>query len=284
VDGVDPTAQTEDLGDDAVAATRYGLMNIARVAEMLVRATTREGEDYSNLQEVYGQLVAQRNRELGHVANLPGGVVRTSRVAGENGVVYSPVPARRQRAALAFLLEEGFKTPRVILRPDILALIEPSGIAERILQGQRTLLAILLDNGRLGRMATQQALATQAAGAYPLGDFFRDLQGGIWSEFTARSVTTDLYRRNLQRAYIEMLGAKLNAPPPAPVLPGPPGAPPAVQPPALPGEARGLIRDQLTSLDRMLANALPRVADRETRAHVADSRYQIQRILHPENR
>src|ERR1044071_3143294 len=71
-DGVDPTAQTEDLGDDAVAATKFGMMNINRIVKMLVSATTKEGEDYSNLKELYEQVVNQRNREMGHVANVVG--------------------------------------------------------------------------------------------------------------------------------------------------------------------------------------------------------------------
>ncbi|HSQ76038.1 MAG TPA: zinc-dependent metalloprotease, partial [Bacteroidota bacterium] len=137
-DGIDPTAQTEDLGADAVAATRYGLQNIARIADFLLPATTKQGEDYSLLRELYGELIGQRNRELGHVANVVGGVTRTRRVAGQEGVVYDPVPREKQKEAMALLTSDAFRTPTEILKPEILTLIEPSGTAERILQGQRS--------------------------------------------------------------------------------------------------------------------------------------------------
>ena len=68
--GTDPSAQTEDLGSDAVAATDFGLKNLDRVASYLVKATSKKGEDYELLRNMYQQLLAQRNRELGHVVAL----------------------------------------------------------------------------------------------------------------------------------------------------------------------------------------------------------------------
>ena len=282
-DGIDPTAQTEDLGDDAVAATRYGLQNINRVADMLLAATTDAGKDYSTLQEIYGELVGQRNRELNHVANLVGGVVRTSRVSGEDGVVYTPLSAKRQRDAMAFLVKEGFRTPTEIIKPEILFLIEPNGTPDRVLQGQRTLLNTLTNNGRLGRLVTNQVLAKKASDAYSLREMFGDLRKGVWSELSSPVATTDLYRRNLQRAYLDVMGMKLNPPPFSP----PPGLPSGFQfppPIPLPAEARALIRSELTDLDASIAKVLSRVSDPETRAHLQDSRYQISKILYPEKK
>jgi hypothetical protein len=276
-DGIDPTAQTEDLGNDPVAATHYGLMNIQRIAKMLLTSTTKSGEDYSNLRELYEQLFGQRNRELAHVANLVGGVVHTTRVAGLEGPVNTPVTGKKQREAMAFLVKEGFRTPTELLDPAILSLIEPSGTPDRVLQGQRQLLAILLNNGRLSRLVENEAFPKDTREAYPLREAFADLRKGIWSELGTSSALTDLYRRNIQRAYIEAMGSKLN-PPPAALIPGfPPPLP-------LPGEARSLIRKELMDLDADIARALSRTKDRETRAHLEDSRYQISKILYPEKK
>lgn len=283
-DGIDPTAQTEDLGADPVASTKFGLKNIARIADMLIPATTSEGKDYSTLQELYGELLAQRNRELGHVANLIGGMTRTSRVAGQEGVVYKPVSRERQAEAMAFLVKEGFRTPSELLRSDILALIEPTGTEDRVLSGQRQLLNILLGNARLERVVAQQALPYDAKPSYALRDMFSDLRKGIWKELSGPSVATDLYRRNLQRAYIEVMGLKLNPPPPSPPPPGIPAAFLPPPPPPLPGEARAMIRAELADLDAEIARALPRAKDRETKAHLQDSRYQISKILFPEKK
>lgn len=283
-DGVDPSAQTEDLGADAVAATRYGLQNINRIADMLVTATTKSGEDYSLLRELYLELIAQRNRELGHVANVVGGVARTRRVAGQAGIVHEPVTREKQKEAMTLLQNEAFRTPVELLKPDILALIEPSGAAERVLQGQRMVLTTLLDNGRLARLVNIQALPGSAARPYPLSEMLSELRRGIWSELSTGRVRPDLYRRNLQRAYLDIAGAKLN-PPPA-------SAPPAGMPAGLmmmmnqplPGEARAMLRAELTDLDGELASAMGRAADREMRAHLQDCRYQISKILYPDKK
>jgi hypothetical protein len=79
------------------------------------------------------------------------------------------------------------------------------------------------------------------------------------------------------------MGTKLN---PLPWTP-PPGLPPGFiipPPPPLPGEARAIIRAELTDLDASIARALPKATDRETRAHLQDSRYQISKILFPEKK
>lgn len=280
-DGVDPSSQTEDLGADAVAATRYGLLNINRIAGMLIAATTEPGKDYSTLREVYYELLAQRNRELVHVANLVGGVVQTRRVAGQDGAVYDPIPREKQREAVRLLIQESFPTPQHLLTQPILARIEASGAADRILQGQRQILTTLMENRRLGRLMNIQAAAGTSGAVYTLGELLADLRSGIWSELNAQRVTADVYRRNLQRAFIEVAGAKLN-PPPAPSLP--PGMPAAmafmaVQP--LPGEARAMIRSELMDLDASIAAKLPAVAGKEMKAHLLDCRYQISKILYP---
>jgi hypothetical protein len=282
-DGIDPSAQTEDLGSDPVMATTYGLKNIARIADRLVSATTKAGEDYSTLREIYGELIGQRTRELGHVANEIGGVLMTRRVAGEEGVVHTPVPGAKQKVAMAFLLKEGFRTPTEILKPSLLALIEPTGTEERVLAGHRSLLNILLNNARLERLVNTAALAGAGEKPYLLSEMAADLRRGIWSELDAARVKTDVYRRNLERAYIEVMGTKLNPPPWSP----PQGLPPGViipPPPPLPGEARAIIRAELTALDASIARALRRASGVETKAHLMDCRYQISKILFPEKK
>jgi hypothetical protein len=280
-DGVDPGAQTEDLGADAVAATRYGLMNINRIANFLLPATTKAGEDYSLLRELYLELIGQRNRELGHVANAIGGVNRTRRFAGQTGNVYEPVAREKQKDAMAMLVREAFRTPTEVLKPEILALIEPSGTAERVLQGQRSVLNTVLDNSRLARMVNVQALPATGTRPYRVSEMLTDLRAGVWSELAAPKVAADVYRRNLQRAYLDVFNTKLNGTVGAP----PPGFPPAMWAqynPALPGEARAMMRSELTDLDASIAGAIAKAADREMKAHLQDCRYRIGKILNPE--
>ena len=277
----DPTVQTEDMGADPVSATKYGLKNISAIADMLISATTKNGEDYSTLKELYGQLLAQRSREFGHVATYVGGVVRTERVAGQEGIIHVPVTREKQKECIEFLHKEAFRTPTELLRPNILALIEPTGAVDRVLAGQRQLINILLNNDRMSRLINSAAIAKKGETPYKLSEMLEDLRRGIWSELKASSVKTDVYRRNLQRTYVDAMGAKLNPPPV-----GMPAGLPAgfVLGPAtpLPGEARALIRTELLDLDAAIAGVAGKAGDRETKAHLKDSRDQIARILYPD--
>ncbi|HEY5614768.1 MAG TPA: zinc-dependent metalloprotease, partial [Bacteroidota bacterium] len=279
-DGIDPTAQTEDLGDDPIKATTYGLKNLVRITDKLIEATTTTGENYDNLREMYGQVFGQRNRELGHVANLVGGVIRTERIAGQAGIVHTPVTRERQKAAMAFLNKEGFRTPTELLKPEILSLIESNGAADRVLAGHRLLLTILFNNDRLSRLVTYSALPNQPA-RYTVAELLADVRSGVWTEISANLVKTDLYRRNLQRAFLEIANMKLNPPPFSPPAGLPPGV--SVPPPTpLPGEARALLRLELEELDRLLVAAVGRSGDRETRAHLQDCRARIEKALNPD--
>ena len=280
---VDPTAQTEDLGGDPVAATQLGMRNLQRAMDALVSATTEPGKDYSTLREMYGQVFGQRNRELGHVVAMVGGVVETRRIAGQEGVVHTPVPREKQKEAMKYIIDEGLRTPKEFIRPEILALLEPSGIAERVLQGHTMLLSGLLDNQRLGRLATLEALAPAAGKPYTMSEMLTDLRGGVWSELKGPSVNADLYRRNLQRAYLAVMDAKLNPPPFVP----PTGLPSFIRimpPPPLSGEGKAMVRQELTDLDAQIAKAIPAAASREMKAHLLDARDRISKTLNPEKK
>src|SRR5262249_48560909 len=208
----DPSQQTEDLGSDPIRATELGLKNLDRVAGYLVKATSKPGENYDLLRETYGQLLGQRNRELGHVANLIGGSVHTNFWYPEGKKVFTPVPADQQKKAVAFLIEHGFHTPPSLIAPDILDRLEARRTAERILSPQRMLLRSLVNKRRLDRMSE---LATRSPkDAYTPSDLINDLHAGIWSELKARPVEidVDVYRRNLQRAYVDLLAGFLDNP------------------------------------------------------------------------
>jgi len=283
---VDPMVQTEDLGDDPVKATAYGLKNIKEIAGMLVGATTKEGEDYKRLEEVYGSLVAQRNRILGHVANYVGGIVQTKRVAGIPGAVYEPVSRNKQKKCVEFLIQEGFRTPSEILRSDILSLIGQHKVTEQVLDGQRALLNDLIENGRLARLINIAATANSNTQVYSLSEMLSDIRNGIWKELQSSPVAINIYRRNLQKEYIGIIESKLS-PPMAQGELGP--IIPLIQQLfggtiLIPGEARSLLRAELQTLDTILNKALIHASDIETRAHITYCRDLITKILYPDKK
>lgn len=275
----DPRATTEQLGDDPVRATRYGLANIRRLTNMIVPATTTDRMgDYVRLRRMFDDLLGQWSRELNHVVQVVGGNFRTEKYAGQSGVIYEPLPRARQQEAVRFLLAEAFTTPTYFLDTALLRRLEPSGSVERIRQRQTQMLTGLLSDVRLSRMVEQQAFATTASPAYAVADLFGDLRRGLFSEAAAARPRTDVYRRNLQRHFVEQM-ERLVTTPLMPTLP--PGFPAQFRPAPRPADARALARAELVGLDGLLRTALARTTEPETRAHFMDLRAKIDVVLNP---
>ncbi len=207
-DVVDPSSQTEDLGDDAILASTYGIKNLKRIVPNLIAWTTETGEDYSDLNDMYGQLLSQFNRYMGHVANNIGGVYEHYKTADQAGAVYTYVDKAHQKDALKFINAQLFKTPQWLLDPAIFERIEYSGSIERIRILQERTLKTILSLGKMARMIENETM--NGYEAYSLRTMTRDLRTGIWSElYTGRKI--DTYRRNLQRAHIDRLAYLMTA-------------------------------------------------------------------------
>jgi len=260
--GSDPGENTEAVGDgDAVVATGYGIKNLKRVADMLLPATSRPGEPYDDLEELYGRMLGQWATELTHVTQIVGGYNSQQKHAGQEGVRFTMVPRDKQAGAVRFLNDNAFATPTWAIKPEILRRIEPSGAVTRVNTAQLRVLNSLMSNARFDRLIEQEAV--DGVGAYRAGDFMSDVRKGIWSEIESGPVRIDVYRRNLQNSYIDLLSQKLNGRP------------------AADDEYRAMIRAELRDLSAAIATASPRAADRETRAHLADARDQIAKALDP---
>jgi hypothetical protein len=272
---VDPTDQTEDLGSDPIEATTYGLKNLSRVAQLLIPATTKYGEDYEMLGDMYNTMLGQRTTELSHVLKLIGGVVQTDYHAGRGDVVFVPTPKAQQAKALRFLLANAFVMPKEMIPPGILNRIQPYGVTDQVLNTQRALLTSILGDARIKRMFDNQALSPQTA--YTPAQLVTDLQSGLWSELAQPNPTVDLYRRNLQRAYLQLVKPKLSGDAPAPQQFG--GF--TFQPTAPPSEMRPILTNALTELAKSLDRAIPKTTDPATLMHLKDCRTQVDRILHP---
>jgi hypothetical protein len=259
--GADPGEQTEAVGDaDPTRATELGLKNLERVAGMLVAATDRPGEPYDDLSEVYGRVVTQWRIELGHVANVVGGVDSKELYVGQQGPRFVPLPKARQAAAVDFLLTHAFETPSYLVNTDLLRRIEPTGVVSRIRTAQNSLMNALLQTSRLNRLVEQAAIDPN--GYTPL-QFLTDLRRGIWKELARPAAPIGLYRRNVQRVFLDTIDDRING----------------SQAPS--DEVRALLRGELRVVDQQVAAALPRVTDTATRRHLQDVRETISAVLDP---
>jgi hypothetical protein len=275
--GIDPTSQTEAVGDDAMRASAYGIANLKRIVPNLIDWSYQELEDYSELEELYGQVLGQWNRYMGHVATNIGGIVQTPKTYGQEGPVYEFVPEETQRRAMQFFAEQAFTPPTWMIDENILRRIENVGTVERMRTVQVRVVNLVLDPGRMQRLI--EAEARNGADAYTLGEMLDGLRSAVWSELaTGRSI--GVYRRNLQRGYLERMGWLMTEEPPA--APSFFGARFATTVNVPQSDIRPFVRGELETLKRDINRALARGGiDRATRLHLQDAVVRIDRILDP---
>ena len=205
--GIDPSSQTEDLGDDAVKASEYGILNLKRIVPNLTKWTSEDGKDYSDLQTMYGQVLTQFNRYMGHVSSNIGGVYQYYKTYDQEGPVYTHVKKSHQKKCMNFLNDQLFETPTWMIDNNILNKIEFAGITNRIRSTQSRTLNSILDFGKMARLIENEAI--NGKNAYSLIDMMSDLKKGIWKELYSHK-TIDVYRRNLQFAYLDRISYIMN--------------------------------------------------------------------------
>ena len=273
-DVVDPSSQTEDLGDDAMLASAYGIKNLKRIVPNLIEWTTETGEDYDDLDEMYGHVVSQFNRYMGHVSNNIGGVYENYKTSDQEGAVYTAVPKAHQKEAMKFIQENLFDTPDWLIDKAIFDRIEFTGSVERIRALQSRTLNNILSLGKMQRLTEAH---TYDSKAYSLPEMARDLRQGVWSELrTGKKI--DTYRRNLQRAHIDRLEYLMSA---KNQTQGRRSSSYVKVTPVNTSQSdiRAVVRAELKSLRSQLRNA--RGGDAMSRIHIADAIERINLILDP---
>ena len=283
--GMDPRSQTEDMGDDAIKSSTYAIANYKRMIPNLVKWTTKAGDDYSELQELYTEGLGQWSTYIGHVAGLIAGVTVDLKTSDQAGAVFTVVPKARQQAALAFLHDQVFVTPEWLQPAPIAALIGPSGLQAR----QVAVLNNVLSNARLGRLEAIERF--DATKAWPVADYMAEVKRMIWQ--TPQGTAPDATRRALQRAYVARLGAIVNppaapaAPPGAAATPPPPGPPPPPPGPFLApvnltqSDLPAISRAHLRAIQQSAKTAAAAATTSVLRAHWTDIADRVLEVLEP---
>lgn len=276
----DPRGQNEDLGDDAVKASNYGIKNLKLILAKLPEWTKETNKDYSNLSEMYAQLRGQFGRYMGHVSKNIGGIYTTPKMTDERGVVVEFVSKAKQKEAMQFLQDQLFKTPRWIIDNDIADYTNDNKLT--IISG--------LQSGVLNRIISDNTLnklfrfeAEQPSNAYTATAMMTDLRKGIWSELATKQ-PIDIYRRDLQKLYIEAIEKLINPPPATVIQISFGGAPlrPTINPKTT--DAISVAKAQLRSLSGEIKAALPLYKNAESRAHLQDVLDRINEALNPHNK
>lgn len=192
----DPRSQSEQIGDNPMLAGKYGIKNLQRVVNNLPKWTAKENEDYSNLRQMYAQVLGQFSLYLSHSAKYIGGETETPKMIEEAGVIYQGVSKQMQKEALKFLNDNIFQTPHWLLNKDIFdnTTYQPLSVVENLQNG---VLNRIMRNDVLQKMYHSQGAYSNT---YPLGEYMRDLKTYIFG-----NGKTDIYRRSLQRNYVKRM-------------------------------------------------------------------------------
>lgn len=213
-DAVDPRAQNEDLGDDAIRSSELGIANLKRIVPNILGWTTTgvPGQSYERASAFYYGIVHQWNSYLYHVLANVGGIYIENTTVGDAEDTYTFVPAERQRAAVDFLIREVLTQPKWLFDTDMgqklyLYRHTPNGLEENapsqvMRNAQAYILWDLLGNNRLMRMIEHEAVRGREA--FTAVELMDRLHKHIFAT-TERGKMPDVHERSLQKNFLDAL-------------------------------------------------------------------------------
>jgi hypothetical protein len=274
----DPRSQSEQVGDDAMKGSMYGVKNLQRILPNLVEWTKEQNKDYAGLARMYDQLHNQYTRYMGHVAKYVGGIMETPKMMEESGPVYEVVAEAKQKEAVDFLNKNLFATPSWLINAEIsgktgMNPVNVIGLTQDIILGR------LISFRTLNKLV--DAEAQMGAGAYQVTELLTDLKKGIWTELTTRK-PADVYRRNLQKTYINTLSNLVNPPPAQQVSLGG-GITISASFSNDENDVVSVVRAHLASLRNEINAAAVVITDPMTKYHLQDVSKRIDKALNPKD-
>jgi hypothetical protein len=262
IDRNDPRSQSEDLGDDPVKASDYGIMNLKRVMKGLPEWTKEEDDFQENLQGMYKAVENEYMQFMVHVGNFIGSRYINDKTDMQAGAVFVPVPRKLQKAAIDYYSRQIFHTPKWLLDSII---VEKTGLKplDEMKRIQETAVLNCINSYVLLNIVSY---AESAKDPYTLSEYLKDVEQGIWGELDTHS-TIDIYRRNLQKIYADKLGSLIK--------PNARGG----DSPADESDVSSYVKADLAALKSRIQKALPLMQDQMTRYHLMDLVTRINKTL-----
>ncbi|HEY0177466.1 MAG TPA: zinc-dependent metalloprotease, partial [Pedobacter sp.] len=269
----DPRSQSEDLGDNSMKASTYGIKNLKRVIAGLEDWTREDGDTYYNFSEMYKQVVDQYQRFTLHVCRNIAGVYFTNKASVEPGNLFKPVEKARQKEAVDYLIKQVYTTPDWLIPNNV---IYKLGIrpTERILSVQEFALRHNLSPAMLLNVIE---CSVRSSDPYTLTEYLNDLTGGIWSE-VGTNQPISIYRRNLQKLYISKIAVMIKPEGDDGTMPSGGGFK-IMEPPTVNSDAKSIVRHLLVTLKQKIDLAIPQTTDELSKYHLEDVSLRLAKIL-----
>ncbi|MGI6242685.1 MAG: zinc-dependent metalloprotease [Prevotella sp.] len=201
--GQDPRSQTEDLGDNSMKASDYGILNLKRVMNNIEKWTAQSDGQTDRLEELHKSVCSQFQRYLGHVQRNINGRYNNNFPSERR---YEPVPKERQQEAINWIGKNVFETPLWLYPDKIVAKTGINAEDEMINRSSRTL-SFLLSPGVLFGQAKNRLTAPSP---YPVDEYLNDVFKTVWKPMSTTDMRWNTYRRRLERTYLEALNIIVN--------------------------------------------------------------------------
>ena len=197
--GNDPDTQTENIGDDPVRASEYGLKNLKIVAKNLDQWTTAEGQSYEDLNELYNELISVYRRYIYHVIRMVGGVNETLLNKGQDNIPYKNLDHEKQRKALRFLDVHLWTTQNWLMQKLLISKIKEKGVLKLIQNLQLSALNRVLSVKNLNRILSSYSTL--------LGQGFHpdEILDHFFLQFMVKPFPVDDSFKTLQIRYVERI-------------------------------------------------------------------------------
>ena len=271
----DPRSQTEDIGDNSMKASSYGIKNLQRIITNLPEWTKQTNKDFTGLSTMYAQVTGQFSRYIGHVTTNVGGIQRTPKRVEQNGSVFEFTPKATQKEAVSWIQSNVFATPTWVVQKKITGLTGQTpldmigGLQNRALSG-------LVNATTINNLIRFEA--EDPANAYTATELLNDVRKSVFAELATRK-PIDIFRRQLQKSLTERLIGLITPPDPQQAIQA------ALFGVTLgfskTGDGLSLIKAQLRTLAAEIRTASAVYPDAPSKNHLIDLQERIKNALEP---
>ncbi len=279
--GIDPVTNVFDLGDDPLAYYRNRIKLVRELwGKMESKLDAKNGLRYQKFRRVFSNGFSEYFLAGLTASKYIGGIYHYRSHVGDPGnhIPYEPVPASKQREALAFLKTnlfgpDAFKFSSSLINKLAIerlydfefSLIQVQRvdfpIHDFVLSMQRPPLDRLYNPITLGRLVDIESRYSKQQEKFTMSEMFRGIRESIWSELTSGN-NINGFRRGLQRAHLAKLIELLLKPQSG-----------------TPEDARTLARSDLLAIQKGAASSMKSKLDDMTRAHLDETRARIDAAL-----
>ena len=197
--GNDPNTQTENIGDDPIKASEYGLKNLKIVAKNLEKWTTAKGQSYNDLNELYNEMIGVYRRYIYHVIRMVGGVNETLMHKGQDNIPFKNLDQQAQIQALNFLNTHLWKTQDWLMQKPLISKIKNEGVLKLLQNLQLSALNRILSVKNLNRILSSHSTLV-GKGFHPDG-----ILDHFFLQFIIKPASADDSFKTLQIRYVEQI-------------------------------------------------------------------------------